>query len=99
MNEITLNSNTCNGLISASESEQAVPCRDVVHWFSTARSSGRKTAAARSGPQPGECLKGDLVHLFNFSDGCNARILITFLRSGFQTRIFECVNFSTGILR
>jgi len=32
MNEIILNSNTCNGHLSAAESKQAVPCQGVACW-------------------------------------------------------------------
>jgi len=47
MNEIILNKNTCNRLLSSVKREWAVPCLDVVCWVSTARPSGGKTATAR----------------------------------------------------
>jgi hypothetical protein len=71
MNEIVLNSNTCNGLLSTMESERAVPCPDIACWVSAARPSGGKTSAASlrarvQALQPREGLKDDLCICLHF---------------------------------
>lgn len=48
MNEIIINTNTRNGLLSAAESQRAVPFPDVERWVSVTRSSVGKTKASRS---------------------------------------------------
>jgi len=44
MDEISLNSNARDGILSTAESEQTVPCSDVARWVSAARPSDGKTA-------------------------------------------------------
>lgn len=57
MNEIILNSNACDRLLSTLERDQVVPCPDVAHWVIVARQSAGKTSAvcllARLQPREG----------------------------------------------
>jgi hypothetical protein len=50
---------------------------DIVWWVNTARANGQRRSELGHRVQLRECLKGDFLHLFTFSDLSKAGILIT----------------------
>lgn len=83
MNKITINSDTRDELLSASDSERALPYWDFAFWVSVVKGSGGKAAAARlrvwlHAMKPSEGLNENFVHL-NFSKDSEAGNLVKIL--------------------
>jgi hypothetical protein len=78
MKEIVSYSDTRDGLLSAVESERAVPYRDVARWVRAGSASGGKTATVRSrvGPNALRPREEKLYVCLHGSDVSNVGILI-----------------------
>jgi hypothetical protein len=64
VNEIVLNSNPRDGLLSAVEREPAVPCPDVAPWVSAAKASVGKTGSEAADIAAQRRFNGGLIFLF-----------------------------------
>ena len=103
MNKPIFTSYTLVGLLSAAESDRAVPWSDMARGVSAASPSGGRTAAARfvgrtAGSAAHRSLKRDFVYLLTFSDISNPGIL-NFYGAVFTPMLVNVLKLVVGILR